>query len=64
MEPRSALLEIREGPIQKDTRQHLPGFPGELDYLTQGPQSDMGQRVAALVAKWKNDVMYYNSQLH
>ena len=62
LEPHSALLEVREGPIQKDTRQHLAGFPDELDFLTQGPKSDLGQRVTTLVAKWKNDVAYFVEQ--
>jgi cupin fold WbuC family metalloprotein len=59
LEPNSAMLEVREGPIQKDTRQHLAGFPDELEYLTQGPQSDIGRRVESLLTKWKNDVSFH-----
>lgn len=62
LEPHSALIEVREGPIQKDTRQHLAGFPDELDYLTQGPGSELGRRVSSLLGKWKNDVNYYSAQ--
>ena len=63
LEKDSVLLEVREGPIQKDTRDKLSGFPDELEYLTQGPSSDLGKRVATLVAKWKNDVTYYEEQV-
>ena len=62
LEPNSALLEIREGPIQRDTRDRLAGFPDELDYLTQGHQSELGKRVESLLAKWKNDVATYHAR--
>lgn len=62
LEPHSAVLEIREGPIRKDSRERLAGFPDELEFLTQGQSSDLGKRVGALIAKWKADVLSFANQ--
>jgi cupin fold WbuC family metalloprotein len=58
--PDSVLLEIREGPLKKDTRETLAGFPDELDYLTRESGSDAHGRIELLLDQWKEDFLQAN----
>lgn len=58
LDPDSVLLEIREGPLKKDSRETLPGFPDELEYLTQEAGSESHSRIARLVDQWKEEILH------
>lgn len=57
LERGSALLEVREGPIQKDTREMLAGFPDEMEFLQSGGAGPIGERVQTLLQKWTDDLV-------
>ncbi len=57
LEKDTSLLEVREGPINKDTREILPGFPDELKFLTRTEGDATQISVSALLEKWKEDLL-------
>jgi cupin fold WbuC family metalloprotein len=53
LEPDSVLLEIKEGPYSPSAPKHLlPGFPDELVYLQNGPNSPEGKKIIEMIQTW------------
>lgn len=54
LEPNTVLFEVKEGPYDPHGMKYvLPGFPNELTYLQEGPQSEAGRKVTEVVSHWQ-----------